>query len=130
MIAFGRQLTAPDAFGGRELELKVKRDFHTALSDADVLLAPCTAYPAPRIDDIEIAVEGGSVDVHSGGAARLTLPVNVAGLPSVAFPVGMSSATTPLGAQLIGRQWAEHELCAIVAGYQDETDWHLRVAPA
>jgi aspartyl-tRNA(Asn)/glutamyl-tRNA(Gln) amidotransferase subunit A len=125
LINLGRSLTAADFFGGRETELKVKRQFHDALSDADVLLAPCTAYAAPRIDDVEIALEGGTLDVHSGGPARLTMPVNVAGLPAVAFPIGFSSQSTPLGAQLIGHEWSEHQLCAIVSAYQHATDWHL-----
>jgi aspartyl-tRNA(Asn)/glutamyl-tRNA(Gln) amidotransferase subunit A len=127
-IEVGRSVTGADFYAGRELGLKVTRDFATALEQADVLLAPCTVFPAPRIDDIEIEVEGGKVDVHLGGCARNTLPVNVAGLPAVAFPVGFSSMGTPTGAQLIGREWAELQLCAIVGAYQEATDWHTRVA--
>ncbi len=80
------RLSAPDAFGGRELELQVRREFAEAFEHADVLLAPCTVFPAPRIDDTEIEVEGGTLDVHGGGCARLTMPVNVAGLPALALP--------------------------------------------
>jgi aspartyl-tRNA(Asn)/glutamyl-tRNA(Gln) amidotransferase subunit A len=128
-IAVGRNLSAPDAFGGRELEIKVKRAFADAFDLADVLLAPTTVIPAPRIDDVQLEVEGGSIDVHQGGLARNTLPVNVAGLPAVAFPTGFSTAGTPLSAQLIGPEWSELRLCSIVSRYQAETDWHLRVAP-
>jgi aspartyl-tRNA(Asn)/glutamyl-tRNA(Gln) amidotransferase subunit A len=56
------------------------------------------------------------------------MPVNLAGLPSVAFPVGFSSEGLPLGAQLVGPEWSELRLCSIVAAYQKETDWHLRAA--
>ncbi len=125
-ITVGRNLSAPDAFAGRELELEVRREFATAFEDADVLLAPCTVFPAPRIDDIEITVEGGTVDVHGGGCARNTLPVNVAGLPALALPIGFSSMGTPIGGQLIGREWSEAVLCSVGAAYQDATDWHLR----
>jgi aspartyl-tRNA(Asn)/glutamyl-tRNA(Gln) amidotransferase subunit A len=127
-IAVGRSISGPDAFGGRELALKITRDFANAFKDADVLLAPCTAFPAPRATDDEVAVEGGTVDVHQGGCARLTLPVNVAGLPAVAFPVGFSADGTPIGAQLIGREWTERVLCETVARYQSATDWHKREA--
>jgi aspartyl-tRNA(Asn)/glutamyl-tRNA(Gln) amidotransferase subunit A len=128
LIAIGRQLSAPDAFGGRELELEVRREFAEAFEHADVLLAPCTVFPAPRIDDSEIEVEGGALDVHGGGCARLTMPVNVAGLPALALPIGFSSAGTPVGGQLIGNPWSEAFLCSIGAAYQRETDWHMRVA--
>lgn len=127
-IAAGRSMTGADTFGGRELGLKVAREFAVALDGVDALLAPCTAFPAPRADDTTVEVEGGTLDVHQGGPARLTMPVNLAGLPSVAFPVGFSSEGTPLGAQLVGPEWSELRLCSIVAEYQKETDWHLRAA--
>jgi aspartyl-tRNA(Asn)/glutamyl-tRNA(Gln) amidotransferase subunit A len=125
MIGAGRSLSGPDVFGGRELGIGVFRDFAAALDEADVMLAPCTAYPAPRVDDITIELEGGTLNVHEGGPARLTMPVNVAGLPAVAFPVGFSTDGLPLGAQLIGPEWSELNLCSIVAEYQRATDWHL-----
>jgi aspartyl-tRNA(Asn)/glutamyl-tRNA(Gln) amidotransferase subunit A len=128
MISIGRQLSAADAFAGRELELRIRRQFADAFEHADVLLAPCTVFPAPRVDDVEIEVEGGKIDVHGGGCARLTLPANVAGVPALAVPIGFSSARLPIGAQLIGREWAEPFLCSIGAAYQSATDWHTRIA--
>jgi aspartyl-tRNA(Asn)/glutamyl-tRNA(Gln) amidotransferase subunit A len=125
-IGFGRSVSGVDFFGGREIGLKVRADFERALVETGALLAPCTAYPAPRAGDQDVAVEGGTLDVHHGGATRLTLPVNVAGIPSLAFPVGSSGEGLPIGAQLIGADWSELRLCSIVAAYQDATDWHLR----
>jgi len=126
-INIGRSISGPDAFGGRELGLKVTHDFRVALKTADVLIAPCTAFPAPRATDTAVDVDGGTVDVHEGGCARLTLPVNVAGLPAVAFPVGFSKDGVPIGAQLIGPEWSERQLCDVVSAYQSATDY-LRVA--
>jgi aspartyl-tRNA(Asn)/glutamyl-tRNA(Gln) amidotransferase subunit A len=126
-IAMGRQLTAADAFGGREDSIEAKRDFDRALRGADALLAPCTAFPAPAATEREVALENGrTLDVHGGGPARLTLPVNVVGLPAMAFPVGFSADGMPIGAQLVGPEWSELRLCSIVAAYQRATDWHLR----
>jgi aspartyl-tRNA(Asn)/glutamyl-tRNA(Gln) amidotransferase subunit A len=68
------------------------------------------------------------VDVHFGGCARNTAPVNAAGLPALAFPTGVASSGLPLSAQLIGPAWSEELLCAVVSAYQRETDWHTRVA--
>lgn len=128
-------------FGGRELlprshetgTLAAHGDIEGAaarrtLGRAFLLLAAVPGGPAPRVADQEIAIEGGkTLDVHSGGPARLTLPVNVAGLPSVAFPVGLSSDGMPLGAQLMGPEWSELRLCSIVSRYQEATDWHLHL---
>lgn len=126
LIAFGKSITAADAFGGRETTLDTRRTFVRALSGVDALLAPCTPFPAPRADSETVDVDRGKLDVHSGGPARLTLPVNLAGLPSLAFPVGFSSDDVPVGAQLIGPDWSELRLCAMVGAYQATTDWHLR----
>lgn len=84
-----------------------------------MLLTPSTPYPAPRADDEEVGVLGGVVDVHRGGPSRLTVPVNEAGLPAVAFPVGRSSEGMPLGAQLVGRPFADELLLDVVTRYQE-----------
>jgi aspartyl-tRNA(Asn)/glutamyl-tRNA(Gln) amidotransferase subunit A len=126
-IQLGRALTAADAFGGREQSIESRREFDQSLATYDALLAPCTAFPAPMATDQEVVLEDGkTLDVHSGGPARLTLPVNVVGLPAVAFPIGFSSDGLPLGAQLIGPEWSELRLCSVVSAYQQATDWHLR----
>ncbi len=39
-----------------------------------------------------------------------TVTVNLAGLPGVALPTGLSSAGLPLGLQLIGRPFEEGDL--------------------
>lgn len=102
------------------------RKLSAALEEADFLLAPATPYPAPRSDEVEVDVGGRRIDVRSGGPARLTVPVNLAGLPALSFPVGYSDNGLPLGAQLIGTHWTERQLCEIVAAYQDATEWHTR----
>jgi aspartyl-tRNA(Asn)/glutamyl-tRNA(Gln) amidotransferase subunit A len=84
-----------------------------------VLLAPGAPYPAPRIDEVDNLTEAVRSTVF-------TLPVNAAGLPAVAFPVGFSESGLPLGAQLIGPAWSEAYLCSVVTAYQDTTDWHLQ----
>lgn len=126
LLAAGRSISGADYVAAVQTGRKVRRDFEWALTLADVLLAPTTPYPAPLLDTQQVEVDGGTRDVHGGGPARLTIAVNVAGLPSLAFPTGMSSEGMPLSAQLIGRPWAEEVLCTVGAAYQDATDWHLR----
>ncbi len=125
-IQGGRSVSGADYFRSRTEALAVRNEFLAAFEHVDALLAPTTAYPAPRVDDTEVSVEGGTMDVHFGGPAALTMPVNGAGLPSLAFPVGFSSEDLPHGAQLIGPPWADLRLCSIVGLYQRATDWHLR----
>ena len=128
LLAIGRGISGPDHAQGLERHLWVQRDFRRAFEMADVLLTPTSPYPAPRITDEQVEVEGGTLDVHDGGAVRMTMPVNLAGLPALSIPVGYSSEGLPMGAQLIGQRFSEPLICAVGAAYQRETDWHLRRA--
>ena len=54
-----------------------------------------------------------------------TLPVNMAGLPGVSIPCGLSDGL-PVGLQLIGAAWSEAELLGLARGYEAITagaDW-------
>ena len=116
LIELGRQAPGADYVRGREHGLRLRRDFEWALTSADALLAPCTPHAAPSTKNADLGAN----------ATRFTLPVNAAGLPSLAFPVGMSSDGLPLGAQLIGRDFSEEVICALGAAFQSATDHHLK----
>jgi aspartyl-tRNA(Asn)/glutamyl-tRNA(Gln) amidotransferase subunit A len=60
-----------------------------------------------------------------------TLPVNMAGLPGVSVPCGLSDGL-PVGLQLIGAPWSEADLLGLARGYEAITadaDWRS-VEPA
>src|SRR5699024_11073187 len=61
-------------------------------------------------------------------ADRYTLSVNLAGLPALSTPCGLSSGDKPLpiGMQLIGNYFQEGQLLAIADCFQTHTDWHQR----
>ena len=46
-----------------------------------------------------------------------TLPVNMAGLPGVSIPCGLSDGL-PVGLQLIGAPWSEAQLLGLARGYE------------
>ena len=46
-----------------------------------------------------------------------TLPVNMAGLPGVSIPCGLSEGL-PVGLQLIGAAWSEAALFGLARGYE------------
>jgi aspartyl-tRNA(Asn)/glutamyl-tRNA(Gln) amidotransferase subunit A len=119
LIDRGRRMTAVEYLESRHYADQMRRQFALALEHVDALLTPATPYPAPLADQDEVQVIGGSLDVHRGGPARFTVPVNEAGLPAVAFPVGAMDAGLPLGAQIIGAPFSDEHLLAVVATYQD-----------
>jgi aspartyl-tRNA(Asn)/glutamyl-tRNA(Gln) amidotransferase subunit A len=82
----------------------IKRDFDNAWSDVDVVLTPTTPSPAFGFgekagDPIAMYLE----DIF-------TVTVNMAGLPGISVPAGLSGEGTPMGLQLIGKPFDEGTL--------------------
>lgn len=130
LIDAGVRLTGTEYAASMARAQAIRADFEDGLRRVDAFLVPCTPYPAPRADDKDVPVEGGTLDVHQGSPSRLTVPVNEAGVPAVAFPVGLSSEGLPIGAQLIGRPYDEETLLGAVGAYQTATGHHEQSPPA
>ena len=82
----------------------IKQDFDTAWNDVDLVLTPTTPSPAFALgektgDPIAMYLE----DIF-------TVTVNMAGLPGISVPAGLSAQGTPLGLQLIGKPFDEATL--------------------
>ncbi|PIT70483.1 Asp-tRNA(Asn)/Glu-tRNA(Gln) amidotransferase subunit GatA [Bartonella tribocorum] len=82
----------------------VKRDFNQCFdSGIDAILTPATPTPAFSIADEKIKNDAVAMYLND----ILTVPVNMAGLPGISVPAGLSSNGLPLGLQLIGKPFAE-----------------------
>ncbi len=85
----------------QKIRTLIKRDFDQAFDKVDVLLAPTTPSPAFGIG------EKGADPVEMYLNDIFTVTVNMAGLPGLSVPAGLSGEGTPLGLQLIGRPFDE-----------------------
>src|SRR5262247_4130354 len=99
----------------------IKRDFETVFEGVDVLLTPTTPGPAFGIGE----VSGDPVQMYLNDI--FTVTVNMAGLPGISVPAGLSSEATPLGLQLIGRPFDEATLFR-VGQVIEEAAGHFAVA--
>jgi len=95
-----------DAYYTRAQKLRslIKRDFERAFELCDVLLTPTTPGPAFAVgakasDPLEMYLQ----DVF-------TVTVNLAGLPGISVPAGLTENGLPLGLQLIGKAFDEATL--------------------
>ena len=91
----------------------IKRDFDEAWNSVDVVLTPTTPSPAFAFgektgDPIAMYLE----DIF-------TVTVNMAGLPGISVPAGLSSEGTPLGLQLIGKPFDEATLFRTAQAIED-----------
>ncbi|MDO8840101.1 MAG: Asp-tRNA(Asn)/Glu-tRNA(Gln) amidotransferase subunit GatA [Parvibaculum sp.] len=99
----------------------IARDFAAAFADVDVLLtptAPSAAFGIGEKTDDPLSMYLNDV---------FTVPVNLAGLPGISVPAGLSSDGLPLGLQLIGRTFDEETL--LRAAYAVEQAADFKAAP-
>jgi aspartyl-tRNA(Asn)/glutamyl-tRNA(Gln) amidotransferase subunit A len=113
-----------DAYYSRAQKLRtlIKRDFDQAFEKCDVLLTPTTPGPAFAVgakttDPLEMYLQ----DVF-------TVTVNLAGLPGISVPAGLTPNGLPLGLQLIGKAFDEATL--LRAAYAVETAADFKHSPA
>jgi aspartyl-tRNA(Asn)/glutamyl-tRNA(Gln) amidotransferase subunit A len=100
-----------DAYYVRAQKIRtlIKRDFEEVYAAGiDAILTPATPSAAFGIG------EKGSADpIEMYLNDVFTVTVNMAGLPGIAVPAGLSSEGLPLGLQLIGRAFDESTLFAL-----------------
>ena len=89
----------------------IKKDFDVAFESVDAIVAPTSPTVAFRFG----ARLADPVAMYLSDAC--TLPVNVAGLPGLSVPCGLSEGL-PVGLQLIGRPWDEHRLFQLGRAYE------------
>ena len=111
-----------DAYYGQAQKVRtlIKRDFDSAFEQVDLIACPVAPSTAFKL---------GS---HSGDPLAMyledvfTLPINLAGVPGLALPVGFDSNRLPVGIQLLGAHFCENTLFRAAHAYQGETDWHKK----
>ncbi|HXF35756.1 MAG TPA: amidase [Actinomycetota bacterium] len=122
-LRFGVERTPEQRADAAADAARIRRWFLERLAGIDVLLTPTTPFPAPPADADAVEVGPGvEVDVHRGGPAWFTEPVNLSRLPAVAVPAGRSGEGLPLSVQLIGPEDGEPLLLAWARFLEDAGD--------
>jgi len=87
----------------------IKRDFENVFADGvDALLTPATPSAAFGIGEMGAA---DPIEMYLNDV--FTVTVNMAGLPGISVPGGLSAEGLPLGLQLIGRPFGEEALFSL-----------------
>jgi aspartyl-tRNA(Asn)/glutamyl-tRNA(Gln) amidotransferase subunit A len=104
----------------QRLRSLILRDFTRAFESVDAILTPATPTAAfaigERMDD-PIAMYLNDV---------FTVPVNLAGLPGISVPAGLTADGLPLGLQLIGRAFDEATLLRVARTVEKAANFTAR----
>ncbi|MBN3891617.1 MAG: Asp-tRNA(Asn)/Glu-tRNA(Gln) amidotransferase subunit GatA [Nostoc sp. JL31] len=98
----------------------IKQDFEKAFGAVDVLVCPTSPTTAFK------AGEKTTDPLSMYLTDLMTIPVNLAGLPSLSLPCGFDAQGLPIGLQLIGNVLREDLLFQVAYAYEQSTTWHLR----
>ncbi|MFI5387505.1 MAG: amidase family protein, partial [Fimbriimonadales bacterium] len=55
-----------------------------------------------------------------------TITANLAGIPGISIPCGLTRENLPIGLQLFAAPFAEDKLLRTARVFERETDWHLK----
>ncbi len=95
----------------------IRQDFERAFADVDVIIAPTMPYPAFKLGEkIDDPVSLFLADVD-------TVPINLAGVPSISVPCGFSGGL-PIGMQIIGKHFDEASIIRAAYTFEQNTDFH------
>lgn len=101
----------------------IKNDFDQAFDKVDVIMGPTSPQAGFKLG------EKASDPVSMYLSDIYTISVNMAGLPGISIPAGISNGL-PVGLQIIGNYFDEPRLLNVAHRYQQETDWHTKMPAA
>jgi len=96
----------------------ISDDFQEVFKEVDVIMGPVSPSTAWDIGSKKDPVSNYLSDIY-------TLSVNLAGLPAMSIPAGISD-NMPVGLHIIGNYWTEERLLNIAHQFQNQTDWHKK----
>lgn len=102
LIDEGRKVSGSDYVRAQKSRAELSDKFKKIFDQIDVLFAPGTPTPAPKIGEKTLEIDGVVDDVRLA-TTRVLRPINATGVPTLSIPSGFSSNGLPLGLQIIGR---------------------------
>jgi aspartyl-tRNA(Asn)/glutamyl-tRNA(Gln) amidotransferase subunit A len=119
-LEMGTKVTAVAYLKALEQREKFIAAFHQALLDNEVgaLVVPTTPIEAPRIGEESIFIQGKQ---HATRALllRFNRPANLAGVPAISVPCGLSPKGLPLGLQFIAAVTDEALLLELAGNFEE-----------
>ena len=111
-----------DQYYNKALQVRrmIRGDFDAAFQEVDVLLGPTSPTPAFKLG------ERTANPLAMYLSDIYTITANLAGIPGLSIPCGLTQANLPIGLQLLAAPFAEETLLRTARVFERETDWHTR----
>ena len=104
-----------------KVRTRITDDFRGAFDEVDALLTPTSPTVAFKIGEkSENPLEMYLSDIY-------TISANLAGIPAISIPCGISKDGLPIGLQFLGKHFDEGALFKIAYAFEQSTDFHKRL---
>ncbi|SET39117.1 aspartyl/glutamyl-tRNA(Asn/Gln) amidotransferase subunit A [Oceanobacillus limi] len=104
----------------QQVRTLIKNDFDKIFENYDVVIGPTTPTPAFKVGEkIDDPLTMYANDI-------LTIPVNLAGVPGISVPCGLSEEGLPIGLQIIGKHFDEGTVYRTAHAFEQATDHHTK----
>ncbi|MDW8212188.1 MAG: amidase [Roseiflexaceae bacterium] len=118
----GATFTSTEYILARRFQSEWRRHLERLFEQFDLLLTPTTPITAPVIEGLD-SVEAARQ------LTRCTAPFNLAGLPALSLPCGVSAAGLPIGLQIVAAPWREARVLRAGRAFEQATVWHRQTPP-
>ncbi|MCS6841837.1 MAG: amidase [Roseiflexus sp.] len=118
----GAMFTSTEYILARRFQSEWRRQLERFFEQFDLLLTPTTPITAPVIEGLD-SVEAARQ------LTRCTAPFNLAGLPALSLPCGVSAAGLPIGLQIVAAPWREARALRAGRAFEQATAWHHQTPP-
>jgi aspartyl-tRNA(Asn)/glutamyl-tRNA(Gln) amidotransferase subunit A len=103
-----------------QVRRKIRGDFDAAFQEVDVLVGPTSPTPAFKLgertaDPLAMYLS----DIY-------TITANLAGIPGISVPCGVTKQNLPIGLQLLAAPFEEEKLLRVARVFERQTDWHRK----
>jgi amidase len=129
-LEIGAKITAQQVAAARKKRAEFTAQFDAVLESVDAMAGPAGGDPAwPITHALQVGPLPEYHKAWSAAAPRsaeFTMPMDLAGVPAICLPSGLSSDGLPYSIQFSGRRLSEATLCRIAQAYEKETEWHAQ----
>ncbi len=122
----GRAYSGMDYARAHEFRLRFTHGMAKVFTEVDAILSPTIPFVATGIGEKHVQLGGKQHQVRPT-LTRFTHPFNLAGLPALSMPCGLSRDGLPIGIQLIGPWFGEAPLLQL--GAVLEAAWPFAAPP-